>query len=304
MNTEMESVIHECASAYIFNLIFIANNEDEGGFDYPLEPKYKSISPLVEEMLQDGVLAVEAYEEDGESGEELVPGPKSEAHLEKLIQTSNSFQGIDCEGSEALRQAFYLRMDSGDLVTINEANNPWYEQITSIEFYKDLIPEEQKTQTTPAPEQSYDAQEEFSQSSDQSAFEIQRPDLAPSDLPTKTYLYKKPAFIWLIITAILLFFTKGSGIMLLICLIPGALTVFYGYRKVKVGPDGVTFISLLGTVHIPIEDVEETDLLEEDLEPESITITGRGGDSIRVSKWSDDLRGLIRLLKNLLEERA
>jgi hypothetical protein len=304
MNSEQESLIQECASAYLFNLVFIANEEDEGGFDYPLEPKYGSLSPMVESMLEKGILAVEDYEEDGESGQELVPGPKSEDHLEQLISTSNSYQEKQCQGVDALQQAFYLKMDAGELSTINESNGPWYQQITNLDFYLGLAPQAPTEQQVPKAEEpqslsSFDS----TASATPSAIEIQRPDLAPPDLPTKTYLYKKPAFIWLGITVLFLVISRGSSLFLYLSLIPAYLTVFFGYRKIILGPEGVTLISLAGKVHIPMEEVEETDLLEEDHEPESVTVTGRSGDSIRISKWSDDLRGIIRLLKNLINER-
>jgi|SaaInlStandDraft_1057018.scaffolds.fasta_scaffold08736_2 hypothetical protein len=304
MNSEQEDLIQECASAYLFNLVFIANEEDEGGFDHPLEAKYHGFSSLVDKMLSEGVLSIEDYEENGESGQELVPGPNSDHHLKKLIETSNSFEGKECEGVEALRQAFYLKMDSGELANIDESNGPWYQQLVSLDFYQAMAPQPKSPKSEVTPQTTTGSFEAPVVSASPSAIEIQRPDLAPSDLPTKTYLFKKPAFIWLGVTAVCFLISKGSGLFLYLSFIPALLTIFYGSRKVMIGPDGVTLSSLLGSTHIPLDEVEETDLLEEDQAPESITITGRSGDSIKISKWSDDIKGLLQLLKNLLKERS
>ena len=319
---DQKQLVSECAKTYLFNLIYIADEEDQGGFDYPLESKYSALEPLVEELLKDKVLAVADYEEKGERGQELVPGERGQAYLEDLIETSSGLVDQKLVGLARVRQAYYLAMNDGQLARIPESKGPWYKSLVDFEFYKSLVPEEElasmtepmaeKKNSWTAPPQSVSEPQQpvetapsfsappprdFSEVED-SAIEIQsfEPEV---EWPTRTYLYKKPAMIWAGITAfIVLIFGVASSFGVL-SLVSAIATVFYAAKKVIISGDGIEVKSLLGTTRMALEDIDETQLVEEDGEPKSIKVISRQGDSVELSSWLDDLSGAVHLLKRL-----
>ena len=203
-------------------------------------------------------------------------------------------------------------MDEGSLGRIPEDRGPWYQQLLDIEFYRSLAPESAPApEPTPAPSAPpapkpaarVPTPEDFREP-ERSAIEIQHaPDPADA-LPSKTYLYKKPTLIWLGLTALFILIGSWGGFFFFLALASAAFTAFYAYRKVIIGPEGVRFVSMAGSTLIPLDQIDQTDLTEEDNDPSELVITSRQGDSIKISDWLDDLRGAINLLKNHLRQQG
>lgn len=315
-----EELIAECTSSFIFNIIFVADQSDEGGLDYPLEAPYAELEPLVEIMLKKQILAVADYEEEGEKGQELVPGKKAKAHLNELIQLSESYLNKSCEGLDALRQAYYLAMHEGRLELPNEGDASWVSKMLDIKFYRDLLPKETpKARTQDSQPKANRSKPELQlgpkpvaiQSSSPKAFrepEISAIDLSTSrpeerDWPPKTYLFKKPAFTWGAITILTQLLSRmgDNSFLFWSSIACAAMTVLYAYRKVIISPQEIRLISLTGSTTIAMEDIEESTLQEEDGNISSLNIVSRRGDSIKLSNWMDDLSGANHLLRRYKE---
>jgi hypothetical protein len=317
---DQKQLVSECAKTYLFNLVYIANEEDQGGFDHPLEPKYVALAPHIDSLLESQVLKVADYEEDGEQGQELVPGEGSQAYLDELIKTSSDFLDQKLVGLDRVRQAYYLAMNEGKLSRLSEKDRPWYESLVDFDFYKSLVPEDEllskeeesmpeeakkedplaplPVEEAPEPSFSEPSPRDFREGDD-SAIDIQsfEPEV---EMPSRTYLYKKPTMIWGGVTVLTVLLGGTTSAFWMILSVLSALTaVFFAGKKVSISGDGLEVKSLLGTTRMSIEDIDETQLVEEGGEPKSIKIISRQGDSVELSKWLDDLSGAVHILKRL-----
>jgi hypothetical protein len=315
---EKNELIHECSKAYVFNLIYIANQEDKGGFDYPLETKYACLESVVSELLSENIITTESYEEDGESGQELVPSEGADQYLDSLIALSQNYESKDCSGIDRYRRGFYLAMNEGKISRIRESKQKWYLAITSFDFYESLVEAE--------PPQNMDVNEQDDNSSSTfTSEEVSTPPAAPAIappspknfresgessidinefepeeiLPSQTYMYKKPAIIWLMVTGVSLWLGGQSSFMFILSLASAIAAVYFASKKVSISQDGICVSSILGKEHVTLEDIDETLLTEEDDEVKNLKITSSQGKTIEISSWLDDLNGASHLLKNL-----
>lgn len=282
---ERELLILELSRLYVFNLLVIADHEDEGGLDHPLEPSHEILQPIINSLMNDGLISVEPYDE----GEEYVPTEKSKDFISKLIKETEEWKNTTAEGLDQIKKAFYLGIDNGSLKQINEDDRPWYHEITRFKFYESLIP---PPSTTPeSPEINTEG----------SAIDIQEKTKHYS--PTH-YLYKKPTFISLACTLVSFLLTQSfSGIFWWIPLIGSVLaTIYFGALKVSVGSEGLLFKSILGNKTIDIKHIDELIYTEEDGSPQSLEIIGNQGQQIKVSKWMDDFNGFKHYLETIKDD--
>jgi hypothetical protein len=303
-NGNREDLVFECATAYLFNFIYIADKSDRGGLDYPLEKPYLPLKPMVEKLLKEGVFEVADYEEAGETGQELVLGGKAEAMLEKLIQTSEAYMDQSCQGLDAVRQAYYLAMNEGKLSSLSEDEPNWVQKLLDFNFYESLVPDQPAVMSKPSAPSSPASNLSSPPPSraslrepNLSAIELnERPDEA--NWPPKTYLFKKSTMAWAGGTVLSLFLANNGGALLWgLSALSAALTVFFAYRKVIVSSEELRFISLAGSKSVALGDIDEMVLKEIDGEISELNVISSRGDSIKISKWLDDLTGAYHLLR-------
>ncbi len=306
MTSEQEA-FETCAAAYVFNIVVIADREDQGGIDYPLETKYAQLAPLVQSMIDDKVVAVEEYEEDGEKGSELVVGENGEQHLSELMERSNHYVKTDCQGAELLLKAFFCAMHEGSLNRIPEGEKPWYEMLFDRSFYESLAPslfaERRVAQAKPEVKRVVPEPMDVHTQDGHSAIEINEYK-APVEMPSKTYLYKKPSYYWGggAVVSMLMSNSFDSSLLWYVALGMAAMAVNFAFKKVHLSADGIEVRSLFQRSHIALEDIDETLLTEDDGELSKLQITGSKGDSLILSRWLDDLQGAQHLLKKLKAE--
>lgn len=306
MTSEQEA-FEACAAAYVFNIVVIADREDQGGIDYPLESKYAKLAPLVQNLIDNKIVGVEEYDEDGEKGSELVVGENGEKHLNELMQRSAHYVKAACEGPELLVKAFFSAMHNGELNRIPEKGKPWYEMLFDRSFYESLAPslfaENKAPNLTSQPLRPPLEPMEVDTGVGQSAIEINEYQ-APVELPSKTYLYKKPSYYWggAAVLSMLISNSFNSSLFWYGALGMAAMAVNFAFKKVHVSSDGVELRTLFQRTHIALDDIDETLLTEEEGELSQLQITGSKGDSLVLSRWIDDLQGAQHLLKKLKAE--
>jgi len=286
---EKELLVLELSRLFVFNLLVIADHEDEGGIGHPLESTHTVLQPIITSLMNDGLICIEPY--DG--GEEYVPTSKSKDFISDLIKETEQWKSTSAEGLDQIKKAFYLGIDNGSLKHINENERPWYHEITRFKFYESLIP---------PPTIASEASESTSEvSSEGSAIHIQE---KAKHYPFTHYLFKKPTFIWLGLTLVSFLLTQTfSSFFWWLPLIGSILaTIYFGALKVSVGSEGLFFKSLLGNKQIDIKNIDELVYAEEDGSAQSLEILGNQGQQIKVSKWMDDFNGFKHYLETIKDD--
>ncbi len=299
---QRRDVLIDCARSYIFNKLTIADEDDEGGLDHPLEHKHKVLQPFIQSLLDEELIGIEPYEEDGESGEEYVPAKKGKKFLKKRIKTAKEYQEMElpADDIENVRKAFFFAVESCELDEIDERFSPWYQQISSFQFLENLVPESAPEENKQGFIPEFDGSEHDTYDDPTQNVEQVIDKYIP---PDKTYRYTKPAIIHAIIAAILILIYLISNWIwgLYSGLFFSCLSIFY-YLKLFSFKDGnITLSTILGSESISYEDIAETSLVEnEDYDydgsyqnDKTIEIIGENGDTITVTNWIDDFSGLV-----------
>lgn len=303
MNQEQkDAIVLDLGSAYLFNLIFIANEEDEGGFDAPLESKYSCLTNLIEVLQSQGLLATESYEEDGESGEEYIPSDKGVEFIEDLKATSDHYLQMRYSEDqvENIRKAFFDAMSSGKIHQLDESQSKWYQQISSFDFYESLVPEAAKKFQVQEEVKPKQAPRSFREESAVSAIEINE----KKEVENSTRRYMKPALIHGSLALLgLLFVVFGWSWAIVMIITFGALAGFYYTYTVSIYDGKLISKSWLGERVIRLDQIGETTLKEEGDDLNSFEIIGENGVSIEVSSWLEDVSGFRYLILKIAEEQ-
>ena len=133
---DRETLILELAGLYVLNLLKIADAEDEGGLDHPLESKHECLQPMIDKLQSENLIGIEDYDDEEGKGQEYVPTSAAQSYFQNLEKKSRSYRNMSSlpTGLEAVRRAFYLAMGDGELNRIDESRNPWYHEICRFDF--------------------------------------------------------------------------------------------------------------------------------------------------------------------------
>lgn len=282
-------LVLELASLYLLNLLMVADKTDEGGLDHPLPASHQCLQPAITTLLDKQLIDVEDYAD----GREYVPTSKADQVIRDVIATTETYQNQTLHGLENIKKAFFLAMDQGKLNHIEESTRPWYESIMRFDFYEALAPNplEQQSRSTPP-----------NISSEDSAIRIHK---KPEHFETKSYIYKKPTLLGLVITIVFILLAEMLSFSLLyIVVLLGALwCAYYASMKTSVGSEGLFHKTILDQKTLPIEAIQELVLKEEDGKAISLEVIGNQGTSITISPWIDDFNGIKRYLETIKDEQ-
>jgi len=304
---KQNKLVIELGSAYVFNILYIADQDDEDGLDAPLENKYKCLQPIIDYLIEYKLIRVESYDEDGEQGEEYLPSDKAEDFLEKLKKRCDKYlqKNYGENDQENIRKAFFDAMSAGEISTIDETNNPWYKEISSFSFYEKLLPDE--TQAENETEEEFDEvvkpiPRSFREESGESAIDLERPEINAEESHRR---YLVPSIINMCIALVFVYAAlNGSVISGFIFVIFFSLSLYYFFNKVSIVNNQIISKNWLYTRVINIDDIGETTFVESDEESNSFEVIGGNGVSITVSKWIEDFSGFRYYVTKLASEQG
>jgi hypothetical protein len=303
--SEQKEIITELGSAYLFNVLYIADQEDEGGLDAPLEKKYACLQPLIDELESKKLIKTEEYEEDGEEGEEYIPSRKGQSFIEKLNENCDKYlqKNYGDDELENMRKAFYDAMSEGSISKIDESDAPWYEVVTAIEFYENLIPDAADEPVAEEEEDSYSAPvpRAYREDSGESAFDVSEPNQVQAEDSTRRYL--KPAIIHAFIAIFFsLFALFGSPFMWIVVALFLGFAAYYIMYTVSIKDDQIISKNWFDTRRINISEIGETTFEETDDNNDRFEVIGGNGVSIEVSSWIEDFSGFRYYITRLASE--
>lgn len=288
-------LVLELGSAYILNLLCLADEKDEGGLGHPLEKKYQCLQVLIDELNKKGLLSIETYKENEEEGEEYVPNSKADQYFDQLNKITEDYQREVTEivGLDLVRKSFFLGMGKGTLQHIDETHAPWYEQISSFQFYENLVPPP-KTPTPPPKINEADYETP-------SVIEIND----SIDIQHSVYRYRKPAMIHAGISIIfILLYAFAWKFAAILCIIFLILAAYYYSKLITIHSDGLTASDLMQKKHLDWNEIDEVLSTEEDGEEKHFEVLGKNGRSIKITSSIEDYQALKNYIDRIASHYA